>query len=233
MKKVALISDVHGNLQALESVLKDLGAMNIPRTDTYCLGDVIGYGPFPNEVVALIEAEAIPMILGNHDEARLQMLGDLPSDVDRPMDWTADQLNDQSRAFLKALPTEMVLDLDGVSLLLTHGSPNHIAEYIYEEDRDLMAQLAQETTYDYIATGHTHLTLDTQSGKTGFINPGSVGRPKGGDWRASYCIVTVTADKTLEVTFRKVAYDVDAVVAAIEKTDLPASNGAFLVKDRK
>jgi len=227
--RVAIISDIHGNLPALEVVLADLAAQpNIERI--YCLGDLVGYAPFPNEVVERIRNADIPTIIGNYDDGTgfdrddcgcvyaervAQALGD------QSFAWAKAHVTEENKAFLRTLPREIRLTLDGVRLLLVHGSPRRINEYLYEDRPDASFQhLAVTSDADAIFFGHTHIPYTRQVGDVLFVNVGSVGKPKDGDPRACYVVADVN-DGKLDVHFRRVVYPVERVAEAIQQSDLP------------
>jgi len=227
--RIAIISDIHGNLPALEAAFVDLVAQ--PGVEgTYCLGDLVGYAPFPNEVVERIRAAGIPTIVGNYDDGTgfdRDDCGCVFKDPagkalgDQSFAWTRAHVTAENKAFLRALSREIRLTLDGIRLLLVHGSPRRINEYLYEDRPDASFQrLAAASNADAIFFGHTHIPYAKQVGDVLFVNAGSVGKPKDGDPRACYVIVDVNEGK-LDVNFRRVPYPVERVAEAIEQSELP------------
>jgi putative phosphoesterase len=221
--KIAIVGDIHGNLQALDAVLADIDGQQVDAL--YCLGDLVGYGASPNEVIGRIRDRAIPTIMGNYDdgvgfdrdecgcayrEESERARGD------RSLMWTRAHVTAENKAFLQSLVPEIRFQVEGKRVLLVHGSPRKINEYLFE-DRPLSSfqRLAASSDADLIVFGHTHKPYVKDVDGVRFLNAGSVGKPKDGDWRA--CYVTVDG----EVTFRRVTYDVAAAAAAIRATDLP------------
>jgi putative phosphoesterase len=225
--RLAVFSDVHGNLPALDAVLADIGERRVDGV--YCLGDLVGYGAFPNEVVERIRAAAIPTIMGNYDdgvgferddcgcayrEERERALGQ------QSLEWTKSHTSPANRAFLRSLAGQMRFDAGGRRYLLVHGSPRKLNEYLFE-DRPLSSfqHIAGSSNADVILFGHTHRpyakTVDTVT----FINVGSAGKPKDGDWRACYALLDT--EEPAAVAFVRVTYDVKTIAEAIRSSDLP------------
>ena len=222
--RVAVFSDVHANLQALDAVLADIAAQKPDAV--YCLGDLVGYGAAPDEVTARIRAAAIPTIMGNYDdgvgfdrdecgcaykEVVDQQLGD------RSLAWTKAHTDAENKAFLRMLHKEIRFEADGRRVLLVHGSPRKMNEYLFE-DRPLSSfqRLAASANADIIVFGHTHKPYAKTVDGVLFVNAGSVGKPKDLDWRACYMVI-----ESGTASFRRVEYDVRAAAAAIRKTELP------------
>ena len=176
--RLAVFGDVHGNLPALEAVLSDI-AQQKPDA-VYCLGDLVGYGASPNEVTARIKSEAIPTIMGNYDDGvgfdrdecgcayrdpRDQQLGD------RSLQWTKAHVTADNKAFLRTLPAEVRIVADGKRILLVHGSPRKMNEYLFE-DRPISSfqRLAAASDADVIVFGHTHKPYQKVVDDVSFVN---------------------------------------------------------------
>ena len=225
---IAIISDIHGNLPALEAVLGDLGSR--PHDRTYCLGDLVGYGAFPNEVVDRIRTEAIPTIMGNYDDGvgfdrddcgcAYRDEGEKARGQESLM-WTRAKTSDENKAFLRGFVPEIRFEADGKRILLVHGSPRRMNEYLFEDRPDSSFQrLAESSNADIIVFGHTHKPYLKEVGGVLFVNAGSVGKPKDGDWRG--CYVLLTPDAAQPVAFVRVEYDLDRIVQAMGATTLPS-----------
>jgi putative phosphoesterase len=218
--RLGIFSDIHGNIQALEAMLADLDSQRPDRI--YCLGDLVGYGAFPNEVVDKIRARAIPTIIGfereecgcAYKEETDRQLGQ------RSLEWTKAKTTTANKAFLRGLLPHIRFESDGKRVLLVHGSPRKINEYLFE-DRPLSSfeRLAQSSDADVIMFGHTHVPYTKMVSGVLFVNVGSVGKPKDGDPRACYALVDLAS--TRPVTFRRISYDIAAAASAIRATDLP------------
>jgi putative phosphoesterase len=222
--RIAIFSDIHGNLQALEAVLADLRAQKPDAV--YCLGDLVGYGANPNEVTERIRREGFPTIMGNYDDGvgfdRDECGCAYREDADRErgqrsLEWTKARVTGDNKAYLRTLKPEIRFEADGKRVLLVHGSPRKMNEYLFE-DRPLSSfqRLADSSDADLIVFGHTHKPYVKEVGRVTFLNVGSVGKPKDGDWRACYALIDSGS-----ASFRRVEYDVAAAAAAIRATDLP------------
>jgi putative phosphoesterase len=225
--RIGIISDIHGNLPALEAVLLDIAARRFDAV--YCLGDLVGYAPFPNEVTERIRAEGIPTIVGNYDDGvgfERDECGCAYRDPierqlgDQSFAWTKAHVTAENKAFLRTLVKEIRFEVDGKRLLLVHGSPRKINEYLFE-DRPVSSfqRLAASSDADIIVFGHTHRPYTKLVDGVLFVNAGSVGKPKDGDWRACYALLEPTAAQP--VTFVRLEYDVSTVAAAIRASELP------------
>lgn len=197
--RIAIFSDIHSNLYALEAVLNDIKEQGVDRT--YCLGDLVGYAPFPNEVIDLIRREGIPTIAGNYDDGvgfdreecgcsyrdpEEKRLGELS------FLWTKTHVTRENKEFLRALPREIRFEAEGKRFLLVHGSPRRINEYLFE-DRAISTfeRLARSVEADVVVFGHTHKPFTKGIGEILFVNVGSLGKPKDGDVRAAYALLEV------------------------------------------
>jgi putative phosphoesterase len=225
--RIAIFGDVHGNKHALEAVLADCENQNPEKI--FCLGDLVGYGAFPNEVIELISSRGIPTIMGNYDDGvgfdkaecgcaykdpEMRRLGDLS------LRWTQRQVTEENKAYLRSLLPQIRLEIEGHRLLLVHGSPRKINEYVYEDRPQWsLEHIADSAQSDVLVFGHTHLPYVKQVGNVLFVNPGSVGKPKDGDTRASYVIIDVS-DKIV-ATIKRVGYDVASASAAVRASGLP------------
>lgn len=226
MTTITIFGDIHGNLPALEAVLQDMQAKGLTRL--YCLGDLVGYGTFPNEVVGAIQAGGIPTLMGNYDLGVGQDSDDCgcayKAEIDRArgersIAWTNAHTTAEHKAFLRGLPSSIAVQLDGVCVLLVHGSPRKVNEYLFEDRPDsTFERILDGVEADVLVCGHTHLPYHKilPSGRQ-VINAGSVGKPKDHDPRA--CYITLAADgRRLAVDFHRVDYDIERAARAIEAT---------------
>lgn len=221
--KIAVISDIHGNLMALESVLDDIDERDVD--EVICLGDLVGYLPFANEVVELLREEDMLFVLGNHDQKVIS--ADKLSKADF-MQMTQEDLmagasvnymryilRKENREFLEWCPEQVTMKAEGLKLLCVHGSPSSISEYLYEETEKLTA-LSKTLEEDILLCGHTHIPYHATINGKHFINPGSVGKPKDGDNRATYMVIDIEDGKvTTQVV--KLAYDIETLTEAIKE----------------
>lgn len=233
MEAVAFIADIHGNSAALRAVLADIAARGAEAT--YCLGDLVGYGPDPNGVVELIRAGGIPTIAGNYDDGVGWDRGECGcyygsaearAAGEASYEFTSREVTADNKAYLRGLPRELRATLGGWRLHLVHGSPRRINEYLLR-DRDertfLRIAEAEAGTTDALVFGHTHMPWDHCYGGVHFVNVGSVGRPKDGDARAAYTLLRLggACPTSLQVEIVRVEYDVGAVADAVEAVGLP------------
>ena len=225
--RIAIFSDIHGNLPALEAVLADISKQNLQTV--YCLGDLVGYGASPNEVTDRVRSEGVPTIMGNYDdgvgfdkdECGCAYREPLDRELgDRSFRWTKERVTAANKAFLRTLLPEIRFNGNGKRVLLVHGSPRKMNEYLFE-DRALSSfqRLARSSNADVIVFGHTHKPYVKEVDGVMFLNVGSVGKPKDGDWRA--CYATLETSEAPTATFQRVTYDVAKAAAAIRATDLP------------
>jgi len=233
--KIALLSDVHGNLPALEAVLAD-GAENGAGA-VWNLGDFLGYAPFPNDVIQAFREAKASNVVGNYDlkvlafEQKKEKWKRKKTEAKyTAFAWNHEHLSDDSRSFLESLPEQSRCEVGGLSALLVHGSPASVAELLGRATPEArFRELAGMASADLVACGHSHEAFVRRVDETWFVNPGSVGRPEGGDWRASYALLEV-ADGNVHVRYRRVAYDVDRVARAVHAAGLP---GEFVDVFRK
>jgi putative phosphoesterase len=235
--KVALLGDVHANLPALEAVLAHAGRSGCSAI--WNIGDWVGYGAFPDQVVQRLKAEGAVSIIGNYDLKVLK--------VERKLDkwrrskhplklkaflWAYQQLSAASREYLRSLPKERRFEYAGRRILLTHGSPVSNEEALSESTPQArLIELAAVADCDLIVCGHSHRPFARQAGNTWFVNTGSVGRPDDGDARASYASVQFDAS-ALHFEHHRVDYDIARAVAEMQAHDLPNEFAAMLIQGR-
>lgn len=225
---VAVITDIHGNLPALEAALDRIDELGIARV--YCGGDLVGYGPHPNEVCALIEERAIPTIYGNYDYAIGRDLEDCGcayiTQHDRDLgqqsvDWTLTHTGQRAKDFMRGLPFDRRFTVGDHAVHLVHGSPRKVNEYLFEDKpARLYERLAAAEDADVLVFGHTHKPWVHTYGDVLFVNCGSVGKPKDGDPRAAFAILRPAGD-TLDVTIERVGYDARRVADEVAAAGLP------------
>ncbi|HEX7234609.1 MAG TPA: metallophosphoesterase family protein, partial [Nitrosospira sp.] len=186
MNCITIFGDIHGNLPALEAVFADIDKQEM--NPLYCLGDLVGYGTFPNEVIAAVCQRNIPTLMGNYDQG----VGNNSDDCGcaytskeaealgkRSIAWTNKNTTDENKKYLRQLVNHIPLRLGGLRILLVHGSPRKINEYLYEDRPDAtMERLLDLAEADVVVCGHTHKPYHRilPSGRH-VINAGSVGKP--------------------------------------------------------
>jgi putative phosphoesterase len=233
---VAVITDIHGNLPALQAALERIDELGIDRV--YCGGDLVGYGPRPDEVCALIAERGVPTIYGNYDYAIARDLDDCgcayitPHDRElgqRSVEWTLAHTDQASKDFMRGLPFDLRFTVGETGVHLVHGSPRKVNEYLFEDKpARLYERLAGAETDPVLVFGHTHKPWVADFGGVRFVNCGSVGKPKDGDPRGAFAILRPAAG-TVEVTIERVAYDADAVAEEVRAAGLPGEFADKLV----
>lgn len=245
--KIALFSDIHANLPALEACLKSIEGQ---KPDViYCLGDLVGYNIWPNEVINEIRNRSIPTIAGNYDQG-IGLMSDecgcvYKTEPDKEMGkisiaYTNSIVKPEERNYLRTLPAhiriEFQLNNDKLNLLLVHGSPRKINEYLFEDrDEKSLLRILEQADADIMCFGHTHkpylkvLTTESSGNKRyrHAINIGSVGKPKDGNPNGCYVILTIDGDssitnkESIRVEFIRFEYDIEKAAKAIEEGPLP------------
>lgn len=204
--QVGFISDVHANLPALNAVLNDL-----QDVDRVCsCGDIVGYNAFPEEVIERFRDEGIDSISGNHDRAVVgENAFEFPNPAREVIDWTSNRISNENRSFLAQLPATLRLHIDGNTIQIVHGSPYDLNEYIYPTDLTLNLVDDLDDEVDILVWGHTHYPVVTKLNGVLLLNPGSVGQPRDGDWRASYAVFDTQTDW---VELRRQEYNIDKTI---------------------
>jgi len=242
--RVALISDIHANLEALDAVLADVDR----RGDVdavYHAGDLVGYSSNPNEVVARLRQRAIAGVGGNYDSTVATDYTHCGCRSESPRqeelahvsyEFTRRAVTAETRRYLAGLPFSLDLrplggHLGGPRLVIVHGTPTLNTVY-WTEDRDdafclKMAAAVGLKSGDAIAFGHTHRPWHRAVEGIHFVNTGSVGRPKDGDWRAGYVLLTL-GEGDPRVEHVRVEYDVEATIAGVRAAGLPEDFAEFL-----
>ena len=226
---VAVITDIHANLPALQAALARIEELEIDRI--YCGGDLVGYGPHPNEVCRMIEARGMPTIFGNYDYSIARELDDCGcayvTQHDRELGqqsvaWTLAHTDGRSKDFMRDLPFDLRFEVGTVPVHLVHGSPRKVNEYLFEDKpARLYERLAAAETADVLVFGHTHKPWIHEYGGVLFVNCGSVGKPKDGDPRAAFAILEWDGGSQLRASIERVAYDAEAVAVEVAAAGLP------------
>ncbi len=252
--KIALFSDIHANLPALEACLADMGQHKPDAV--YCLGDLVGYNIWPNEVVNTIRQRGIPTIAGNYDFGIGRGIDECgcayKTDEEKEMGkvsiaYTNQLVNSDERQYLRTLPAHIrasfQLNDDKLDLLLVHGSPRKINEYLFEdrEEKSLL-RIMKDAGADIMCFGHTHkpyhrIIEENDGGGLHYrhaINIGSVGKPKDGNPQGCYVIIEINEQSSahqkdaIKVDFMRFNYDIEKAAQAIENSPLPDGYAAML-----
>jgi putative phosphoesterase len=222
---------------ALEAALGRIDELGVD--DVYCGGDLVGYGPRPNEICRTIEERAIATIYGNYDYAIARDLDDCgcfyPTPKDRQIGqgsvaWTLAHTDKRSKRFMHDLPFDLRFELTSKRVRLVHGSPRKVNEYLLEDRAaSTFERIAQLADCDILLFGHTHKPWVKEYGGVLFVNCGSVGKPKDGDPRGSFALLE-DEDGDVNVSIERVAYDAHAVAAEIGNVGLPRELADQLVR---
>ena len=254
--KIALFSDIHANLPALEACLKNIGEQKPDAI--YCLGDLVGYNIWANEVINEIRKRGIPTIAGNYDFGIGRTSDDCgcayKTNEEKAMgkvsiSFTNSIVKNDERKYLRTLPAhikiEFQLDNNKLNLLLVHGSPRKINEYLFEdrEEKSLM-RIMEQADADIMCFGHTHKPyhriLSAQQTEDPHyrhaINIGSVGKPKDNNTKGCYVILhinetsSILHKETVTAEFIRFDYDVEKAAKAVEESPLPNEYADMLRK---
>ena len=245
--KIALFSDIHANLPALEAFFQDVEKSEVDAI--YCLGDLVGYNIWPNEVVEEIRKRHIPTIAGNYDQGIGRSSNDCgcayKTEEEKAngavsISLTNEWITDGNRNYLRTLPSHIKLefqfDKSKLNLLLVHGSPRKINEYLFEDrDQKSLLRILEKADADILCFGHTHKPfhrfLNSNTEQYPYfrhaINLGSIGKPKDHDNRGCYVILeidensSVTDKDSIRVDFIRFEYDIEKAAKAVEASKLP------------
>jgi len=233
--KFAVIGDIHSNIYALETALKHIKSKNIDFI--ICTGDLVGYAPFPNEVINKIREYNIITVQGNYDKAignsesicgcdykdkkQLEMAG-------LSVLFTNMNINDENRDYLKELPTEIKFKFDNFKVLLVHGSSRKNNEYLFE-DSIAVDEVTKEIEEDILICGHTHKPYYKIINGKHVINCGSVGKPKHGSPNLTYVVVHIR-ENNINVDINEIPYDYEKTAKAIEDNDMLPNEFANMLR---
>lgn len=242
--KLILFSDIHANLPALEAFFKEIEQEDADAI--YCLGDLVGYNSWPNEVIAEIRKRRIPTIAGNYDYGVGKASDDCgcayKTEEDRSMgqvsiSYTNSIVGEKEREYLNSLPRHIRIEFvrkgEKQNLLLVHGSPRKINEYLFEDrDEKSLLRILEDAEAHILCFGHTHKPfhriLNDGDLERHAINTGSVGKPKDGDPRGCYVVLQVGEE--IRVDFKRFPYDLDKACSGVENSPLPDAYAEMLRK---
>jgi len=236
VRLIALYSDIHGNLAALDAVLADIEAHGV--TERICLGDLVGYGPDPVGVIARVRETGDPVIQGNYDRGVGGRLGDCGCYYPTPeakadgfiaYAFTVEAVGDEDAAWLAGLRADLRIEQGGLRVLVCHGSPRRVNEYLMlDRPESQLVRLAAEAQADVVCCGHVHVPyhriLETADGQVHYVNAGSVGKPKDGDPRPSWVelrLGNIADEPRVETVIHRVEYDTERTRTAMEARGVP------------
>ncbi|MDX8044503.1 metallophosphoesterase family protein [Gracilibacillus sp. S3-1-1] len=224
--KIAFISDIHGNRVALEAVLQDVKKNEVDRV--IVLGDIAYRGPEPGKSIDLIRNLQTDVVKGNADEwvTRGVRQGEVPDHALTMMQeeqaWINKQLNDEQLTYLKELPSEISIEVEGVRIHAFHATPDSLFDVVLPDvaDDTLIEKLTSKEEADLYLYGHIHKAYQRIVGGKTIINLGSVGLPFDGIAKASYCLIDIT-DGQVQTSHIRVPYDIEKVCKQYEEVNYP------------
>ncbi|WP_170075431.1 metallophosphoesterase family protein [Paraclostridium dentum] len=242
--KIALISDIHSNIYALDSVLADIETKDVDMI--VCTGDLVGYGTRPNEVIQTLKKNKILTIMGNYDDA----IGNLkivcgcdypdPKDAEKAglsMHFTGQTTTNENKEYLRNLPKELIFTFDNKTIRFVHGSTRLINEYLKENSKEA-DEVMSELVENILVCGHTHIPYAKYYGEKLLINAGSVGKPKTGKPNANYVIIDIKNEdeiaktpSSVEVEIIEVEYDFERIANEIEESEILPNDFARLLRE--
>ncbi|GKZ03633.1 phosphoesterase [Paraclostridium bifermentans] len=242
--KIAVISDIHSNIYALDSVLADIETKDVDMI--VCTGDLVGYGTRPNEVIQTLRKNKIFTIIGNYDDA----IGNLkivcgcdypdPKDAEKAglsMHFTGQTTKVENKEYLRNLPKELIFNFDKKTIRFVHGSTRLINEYLKENSKEA-DEVMSELVEDILVCGHTHIPYVKYYGEKLLVNAGSVGKPKTGNPNANYVIIDIKNEdeisktpSSVEVEIIEVEYDFEKMANEIEENEILPNDFARLIRE--
>jgi putative phosphoesterase len=214
--RLAIIADIHSNLPALEVVIEQIAKEGVDQI--LCAGDIVGYGPYPNEVIERLKGIEITAIQGNHDRAVLSHdSSNMNIQAQDAIWWTIDNLKQDGHDYLAQLSSKRSFSWNGLKIGIFHGSPRSDDEYIPEESAE--EELLDLAKSDFLVLGHTHVPFVKSLDQGTIVNPGSVGQPRDGDPRAS---LTIYDHRLRRFEVKRLAYDIDRMAEAMRASGLPS-----------
>ena len=234
--KIAVISDIHSNIYALNEVLFDIKNKDVDVI--VCTGDLVGYGTRPNEVIETLKKEKILTIMGNYDEAIGNSKIVCGCDYSNPKDlknaslsieFTNKEIKKENREYLKNLPKEIILNFNNKNIRFVHGSTRIINEYLKENSKEA-DEVMKELKEDILVCGHTHIPYFKYYGEKILINAGSVGKPKTNNPSANYVIIQIKNDSNVNVEIMEVNYNFEEMAKEIEENEVLPNDFARLIR---
>ncbi|MPW39358.1 YfcE family phosphodiesterase [Thermococcus sp. 101 C5] len=218
---IALVSDIHSNLEALKAVWREVKKADV----IFCMGDLVGYGANPNEVVEFfrkeMEKREILCVRGNHDNAvAFGVTWGFNPYAREAIKWHERVMSIENIEFLRKLPVRQLFKTEKEDFLIIHGSPRApLEEYLFPWLPDSeFVEVLKYFREKNLVVGHTHMQMLKDIQGRRIINPGGVGQPRDGDWRAAYALIDTESG---EIIFERAEYDVDAAARKIVEAGLP------------
>ena len=242
--RIAVISDIHSNIYALNEVLADIKNRHVDLT--VCTGDLVGYATRPNEVIETLRKEKILTIMGNYDEA----IGNFkiicgcdypdPKDAEKAglsMHFTSEETKPENKTYLRNLPKEATFTFNNKTIKFVHGSTRVINEYLKENSKEA-EEVMGELVEDILVCGHTHIPYSKYYGEKLLVNAGSVGKPKTNTPDANYVIIDIQnedeigqKESSVKVEIIEVDYDFEKMAREIEENEILPNDFARLIRE--
>lgn len=220
--RIAAISDIHGNIYALMKTLEDIDEQKVDMI--VCLGDLVGYGPHPNEVIALIRRRNLPCIKGNYDASVVDGAFSYIRDTEInsfSLPWNCQEVRESNKFYLNQLPEFLEYKVDDLKIKFVHGSPNKINEYLFA-DAENTQKIMEDLKEDVLVCAHTHIPGIKEFNNKLFINVGSVGKPKIGRPNITYCILDIE-NNTVKSRIRELEYEYKRIVKDTQLLSFPCN----------
>ncbi len=217
-----LIADVHSNVVALKAVLSALDEMGVKKI--LHAGDIIGYNPYPNETIELFRKNNIISVLGNHERGLISGdTSDFNPYAQTALEWTKDNLSPENLNYISSLKNRESISIDRKRIVLIHGSPRDVDEYVYPEN--VTPHFLSVVNGDLLVLGHTHIQFKKVFSTGIILNPGSVGQPRDEDPAAAFAVLDTVSG---EVRLRRAGYDIEKVIEDMRAAHLPEKLGLRL-----
>ncbi|SHH12581.1 metallophosphoesterase family protein [Clostridium grantii] len=217
--KIAVISDIHGNLEALKKAVQDIEKRKV--NTIVCAGDLVGYGPYQNEVIEYINSKNILLIYGNYDAAvannDVNFIKDTPFNKNFALPWSVNTVSEENKNWLKKLPESITLAINGKVIKVVHGSPLKVNQYLFEDAEDTK-EIMEKFQGDVLVCAHTHLPFVKYFGDKMMINDGSVGKPKNATHNITYALINIDYEISAEIIELK--HDNSALIEELKRLDV-------------
>lgn len=217
--KIAIISDIHGNFPALKEVIKEIKRKKIKKI--FCCGDIIGYASMSNECIKELIKNNVKSIYGNHEYALLNddKLNWFNYYALKALIWHKENLKNFSWRWIKKLKEKIIIKIANKRIMLVHGSPESCFEYVWQDTSEqTFLYWLEKYNVDILVFGHTHIPFIKNIENQIVINPGSVGQPRDGNNKASFCIIDL---KNNQSEIIRINYNIDKIAVDIKRKGLP------------
>lgn len=236
--KIGIISDIHSNYEALAAVMDAIREDGVEMIVN--AGDNVGYSPFPDQCIRLLQDAHVEGVMGNYDEAVGydkvscgcgECCDALEAIRQASLKWTQGHVSGETREYLRSLPHYRMLGADFGKVLIAHGGLDAVSEHVYPENEEKLLDISERTGAALVVLGHTHRAFYRTVNDTVFVNPGSVGKPVDGDPRASYAVADINGETVVKLV--RIRYPVERNISALVAAGLPEAIGDMLRHGRE